>query len=111
MDNYKLGFSSGNEGYSYKAKKGLSEQVVREISAQKNEPEWMLDNRLVALSQYESMPIPEWGADLTEINWEDIHYYLKPVDKAYQKWEDVPDSVRQVFDAIGVPEAEIQRNG
>ena len=106
MDNYKLGFSSGNEGYSYKAKKGLSEQVVREISAQKNEPEWMLDNRLVALSQYESMPIPEWGADLSEINWDDIHYYLKPVDKAYKNWDDVPDSVRRVFDEIGVPEAE-----
>lgn len=106
MDNYKLGFSSGNEGYSYKAKKGLSEQVVREISAQKNEPEWMLDNRLQALKQYESMSIPEWGADLNGINWDDIHYYLKPVDKAYRSWDEVPGSVRRVFDEIGVPEAE-----
>ena len=106
MAKYQLGFNSPTDNYSYKAKKGLSEAVVREISAQKKEPQWMLDLRLTALKHYESMPIPQWGADLNEINWDDIHYYLKPVDKAYQKWEDVPDSVRQVFDAIGVPEAE-----
>jgi Fe-S cluster assembly protein SufB len=106
MDDYQLGFSTPTDSYSFKAKKGLSESVVRSISAQKNEPQWMLDIRLQALAQYESMPIPKWGADLDKINWEDIHYYLKPVDKAYQSWDDVPDSVRQVFDAIGVPEAE-----
>jgi len=106
MADYQLGFNSPTDNYSYKAKKGLSEAVVREISSQKNEPAWMLQLRLTALVHYESMPIPQWGADLNEINWDDIHYYLKPVDKAYQKWDDVPDSVRQVFDAIGVPEAE-----
>lgn len=106
MDDYQLGFSSPTDGYSFKTKKGLSENVVREISAQKNEPKWMLDIRLNALKQYESMPIPQWGADLGAISWDDIHYYLKPVDKAYQTWDQVPDSVRKVFDAIGVPEAE-----
>jgi Fe-S cluster assembly protein SufB len=106
MDDYQLGFSTPTDSYSFKAKKGLSESVVRSISAQKKEPQWMLDLRLQALAQYESMPIPKWGADLDKINWDDIHYYLKPVDKAYQSWDDVPDSVRQVFDAIGVPEAE-----
>lgn len=106
MEHYPLGFSSSTDTYAYKAKKGLSEKVVRDISAQKQEPTWMLESRLTALAQYERMPIPLWGADLGAINWEDIHYYLKPVDKAYQTWDDVPDSVRQVFDAIGVPEAE-----
>src|SRR3989339_80183 len=106
MENYKLGFNTPTDKYSYKAKKGLTESLVREISRQKGEPEWMLNLRLTALTQYESMPIPEWGANLREINWDDIHYYLKPVDKAYQSWDEVPDSVRQVFDAIGVPEAE-----
>jgi Fe-S cluster assembly protein SufB len=106
MEDYELGFNSPTDNYSYKAKKGLSETIVREISRQKNEPKWMLELRLTALKQYENMPIPEWGANLNEINWEDIHYYLKPVDKAYQKWGDVPESVRKVFDTIGVPEAE-----
>ncbi len=106
MENYTLGYSSATDSYSYKAKKGLSESIVREISAQKDEPKWMLDIRLQALKQYESMKIPQWGADLNKINWDDIHYYLKPVDKAYKSWDEVPDSVRRVFDAIGVPEAE-----
>lgn len=106
MENYQLGFNSPTTDYSYKAKKGLSEKLVREISARKKEPTWMLEIRLNALEQYLSMPIPLWGANLTEINWDDIHYYLKPVDKPFKSWEDVPVSVRQVFDAIGVPEAE-----
>ncbi len=106
MDNYTLGYSSATDDYSYKAKKGLSESIVREISAQKDEPKWMLDIRIQALKHYESMKIPQWGADLNKINWDDIHYYLKPVDKAYKSWDEVPDSVRRVFDAIGVPEAE-----
>lgn len=106
MDNYNLGFNSGTEKYSYKSQKGLSEEVVREISRQKNEPEWMLNTRLTALKLYYAMPVPTWGANLSEINWDDIYYYLKPVDRAYKSWEEVPDTVRQVFDAIGVPQAE-----
>lgn len=105
-DSYPLGFNTPTDTYSYKAQKGLSEAVVREISAQKKEPKWMLDTRLTALKEYESKPIPQWGADLNQINWDDIHYYLRPVEKAYKNWDEVPDSVRQVFDAIGVPQAE-----
>lgn len=103
---HKLDQGSGTEDYVYKTKKGLNEQVVREISRQKNEPEWMLSIRLQALARYQEMPIPTWGADLSEINWDDIYYYLKPVEKEYKSWDEVPDSVRQVFDTIGVPEAE-----
>lgn len=106
MEDYRLGVSSGTSNYSYKAKKGLSERLVREISARKKEPRWMLMTRLKALAEYEKMPTPEWGANLGEINWEDIHYYLKPADRVYQSWDEVPDSVRQVFEAVGVPEAE-----
>ncbi len=97
MENYQLGFNTSTDSYSYKAKKGLTEKLVREISSQKNEPTWMLSIRLEALKQYESMPIPKWGPNLDEINWNDIHYYLKPVDKAFQRWDEVPDSVRKVF--------------
>lgn len=106
MQDYKLGFNTGTEGYSFKAKKGLSEELVREISKQKHEPDWMLDTRLVALNKFYEMMIPSWGGDLTKINWEDIHYYLKPVDKQFRTWEDVPDNIKKVFDTIGVPEAE-----
>lgn len=106
MDDYQLGFNSATSGYSYKAEKGLSEKLVREISARKNEPKWMLDYRLKALHKYEEMAIPTWGANLTDMNWSDIHYYLKPVEKTFKTWDEVPDSVRKVFDVIGVPEAE-----
>jgi len=106
MENYPLGFKSSTNKYSYKAKKGLSEKLVRDISAKKGEPRWMLEYRLLALQQYLKMPTPKWGADLENIDWDNIHYYLKPVDQAYKSWEEVPDSVRKVFDAIGVPEAE-----
>lgn len=106
MEDYELGFNSSTDNYSYKAEKGLSEKLVREISARKREPKWMLDLRLTALKQYEKMPIPKWGADLSKLRWEDIYYYLKPVEKPYKSWGEVPDSVRRVFDALGVPEAE-----
>lgn len=103
---HKLEQSTGTQGYKYKAPRGLSGQVVRELSRQKQEPAWMLELRLVALAQFEQMPLPRWGANLKEIDWQDIHYYLRPVERPYDSWEEVPDSVRQVFDAIGVPEAE-----
>lgn len=106
MEDYKLGFNTPTDNYKYKADTGLSENIVREISHQKNEPKWMLEIRLRALAKYMEMPIPKWGADLSSINWDDIHYYLKSVDRPYKSWDDVPDSVRKVFDAIGVPEAE-----
>ena len=106
MEDYKLGFSSGTKSYHYRAPRGLSEKLVREISRQKNEPRWMLSSRLKALSQYEKMPVPDWGASLAELKWEDIYYYLRPVDKPYKSWDQVPDGVRKVFDLMGVPEAE-----
>ena len=106
MDNYSLGFHSDTDKYRYIAPKGLSREIVVQISKQKNEPEWMLETRLAALAKFEEMPIPTWGADLSRINWEDMHYYLRSVEKPYTKWEQVPESVRRVFEEIGVPEAE-----
>ncbi|MFH1244243.1 MAG: Fe-S cluster assembly protein SufB [bacterium] len=106
MEDYQLGFSSPTGKYTYRARKGLSETLVRKISRQKNEPRWMLELRLGALKKYEEMPIPGWGATLTDLKWENIRYYLKPVDKPYKSWNEVPDAVRKVFDLMGVPEAE-----
>jgi len=101
-----LNENSGTGSYRYKSQRGLSENLVREISRKKGEPAWMLKMRLVALEQFEAMPIPSWGADLSQIKWGEIYYYLRPVDLPYKSWKEVPDSVRRVFTAIGVPEAE-----
>jgi len=98
--------NTGTGGYKYIAPKGLTRELVEELSRQKKEPKWMREYRLKALRIYEEKPTPEWGADLSQINWQDIHYYLRSVDRPYNSWKEVPDSVRQVFDKIGVPEAE-----
>jgi len=106
QEDYELGFKTETESYSYKAKKGLSEKLVREISARKKEPRWMLEMRLKALAQFAKMPVPKWGANLENIKWDEIHYYLRTVERPYKSWEEVPDGVRNVFEKIGVPEAE-----
>ena len=79
MDEYKLGSSTTTDEYAYIAKKGLTKRLVGELSASKNEPEWMREERLKALTIYESLTTPEWGADLSELKWDEIHYYLKSV--------------------------------
>lgn len=92
--------------YSYKGKRGLDEKLIREISMMKNEPDWMLEKRLEAYKIYLSKPIPTWGADLTQIHFEDIHYYLKPAVTEQKSWDDVPLAVKETFEKIGVPQAE-----
>lgn len=106
MDDYKLGFSAKTDQYRYVAPKGLTRELVEEISKSKGEPEWMQEIRLKALEQYREMPVPTWGADLGGIEWENIHYYLRPVEKPYANWEEVPPSIKKVFEVIGVPQAE-----
>ncbi len=101
----KYGFSDP-EQYAYKSGKGLTEAVVREISRIKGEPEWMLEYRLKALEVYNSKPVPTWGADLSAIDYEDIHYYIKPSEREERTWDDVPENIKKTFDRLGVPEAE-----
>ncbi len=101
----KYGFSDP-EQYAFKSGKGLSEAVVREISRIKGEPEWMLEYRLKALEVYNSKPVPTWGADLSDIDYDDIHYYIKPSDREERTWDDVPEAIKKTFDRLGVPEAE-----
>ncbi|MBI1872102.1 Fe-S cluster assembly protein SufB, partial [Candidatus Collierbacteria bacterium] len=102
---YKLGHRDDIK-YAYKANRGLTERVVTDISSMKGEPLWMRQNRLKALSIYSEMPIPAWGGNIGEIKFDDIYYYLKPVEKAGKTWEEVPDAIKKTFDKIGVPEAE-----
>ncbi len=101
----KYGFSDP-EQYAFKSGKGLNAEVVKEISRIKGEPEWMTEYRLKALDVYNSKPVPTWGADLSEIDYDEIHYYIKPHDREERSWEDVPDNIKNTFDRLGVPEAE-----
>jgi Fe-S cluster assembly protein SufB len=101
----KYGFKDP-EKYSFKTQKGLSEDVVRQISKVKNEPQWMLDIRLKALKIFLSKQMPEWGGNLKEIDFSKYTYYLSPSDKTAHNWEDVPADIKKTFDRLGIPEAE-----
>ncbi len=102
---YKYGFHVP-EDYVFKAKKGLSEEIVREISAIKKEPRWMLDFRLKSLKAFWEKPMPKWGADLSTIDFQDIYYYLKPTEGQVKDWTQLPEGIKSTFDRLGIPEAE-----
>ncbi|MCU0277410.1 MAG: Fe-S cluster assembly protein SufB [Candidatus Nanopelagicales bacterium] len=91
------------------AKRGLSEDVVREISALKNEPEWMLELRLKGLRLFEKKPMPTWGADLSHINFDSIKYFVRSTEKQAASWDELPSDIKNTYDRLGIPEAEKQR--
>jgi len=95
-----------NISYAYKGERGLDEAKIREISAMKNEPEWMLKKRLAAYEIYLSKPNPTWGGDMSPIHFDDIYYYIKPNVTEKKSWKDVPASVKETFEKIGIPQAE-----
>jgi Fe-S cluster assembly protein SufB len=87
-------------------KKGLSEAVVEEISALKSEPDWMRKYRLKSLKHFQGRPMPWWGADLSDIDFDDIYYFIRSTEKQAQSWEDLPDDIKGTWDKLGIPEAE-----
>ena len=91
------------------AKRGLNEDVVREISALKNEPEWMLELRLKGLRLFEKKPMPTWGADLSTIDFDTIKYFVRSTEKQATSWEELPSDIKNTYDRLGIPEAEKQR--
>lgn len=101
----KYGFADA-EDYVYKAEKGLSEEVIRYMSKMKGEPTWMLENRLKAYYHFLERPMPTWGADLSEIDFDEIYYYIKPSERQGDNWEDVPPYIKNTFNKLGIPEAE-----
>lgn len=103
---YALGWADDTSKYAFKAPKGLNAGLIRQISKLKKEPKWMLDIRLRAFVQFLKMPMPNWGADLSKINFDEIIYYLKPTKKSSRDWQDVPDKIKQTFDKLGIPKAE-----
>jgi len=106
-EHYQHGFAFSTEHYSHILKPGLRQGVVEEISHIKSEPEWMLKLRLEAFKHFEAKPTPTWGGDLSGIDYNKIHYYLRPTDQAStKKWEDVPEEIKTTFERLGIPEAE-----
>src|SRR5436189_3727792 len=102
----RFGFRDPETGYAYKAPKGLSRQLVEDISAYKKEPEWMREFRLKALEHFMSRPTPTWGGNLAQIDFDNIHYFVRASEKSSRSWDEVPDDIKRTFDRLGIPEAE-----
>ncbi|MED4164787.1 Fe-S cluster assembly protein SufB, partial [Halalkalibacterium halodurans] len=90
---YKYGFSDRDVSI-FRSKRGLTREIVEEISRMKQEPQWMLDFRLKSLEQFYKMPMPQWGGDLTELDFDDITYYVKPSEKSERSWDEVPEEIK-----------------
>jgi Fe-S cluster assembly protein SufB len=102
----KFGFHDSETGYAYKAPKGLNREIVEAISEYKNEPQWMRDFRLKAYAHFEQRPTPTWGGNLGQIDFDDIHYFVRASEKAGRTWDEVPEDIKNTFDRLGIPEAE-----
>lgn len=105
IGDYKYGFSMP-EASVFKTRKGLDADVVRAISAAKEEPAWMLEFRLRSLEVFRQRPMPNWGADLSDIDFDDLYYYAKPTEGQGRTWDDLPADIKATYDRLGIPEAE-----
>jgi len=106
MDYSKYDFKDSIDEYVYLSKKGLARETVEEISRLKDEPEWMRQFRLRSYDTFMSKPVPNWGGNLSKIDFQNIYYYAKAAEKQQKSWADVPESVRNTFEKLGIPEAE-----
>jgi len=105
QQDYSPGFHVA-ENYAFKSERGLSRKVVEQISEMKGEPDWMRKFRLKSLELFEKRPMPTWGADLSGIDFDNIFYYIKPVQEQGKTWEEIPAEIKDTFDRLGIPEAE-----
>ena len=105
IGNYEYGWAD-SDAAGQVAKRGLDEDVVRDISAKKNEPQWMLDMRLKALKFFERKPMPTWGADLSEIDFDNIKYFVRSTEGQAASWDELPEDIRTTYERLGIPEAE-----
>src|SRR5262245_40650655 len=104
-NDYKYGFHDP-ENYVFKSERGLTPQVVEAISEHKNEPDWMRKFRLKSLEYFQARPLPTWGGDLSQIDFDNIYYYIRPTEKQAASWEDLPPDIKNTWDRLGIPEAE-----
>src|SRR5579862_6634902 len=105
LDQYKYGFHDP-ERYTFKSRKGLDRKTVEMISHMKSEPDWMRTLRLHSFGVWEKKPLPTWGGNVGEIDFDDIYYYVKPMENQGKTWDDVPADIKKTFDRLGIPEAE-----
>ena len=104
LSRYKLGWSDA-EDYVFKPRKGINEAMVREISGMKGEPDWMTEFRLKSFQRFDNRPMPRWGGDMSGIDFDDIYYYIKPTEGQVDDWDDVPESIKNTYEKLGIPEA------
>ncbi|WP_172373109.1 Fe-S cluster assembly protein SufB [Sporosarcina jiandibaonis] len=105
MGDYKYGFQDKDVSV-FRSERGLTREIVEEISSMKEEPQWMLDYRLKSLELFYSMPTPQWGGDLNSLNFDEITYYVKASEGTERSWDEVPEEIKRTFDKLGIPEAE-----
>jgi Fe-S cluster assembly protein SufB len=105
LGEYRYGFRD-EEDYFFKSQKGLNREIVEQISRMKGEPDWMLQNRLKAYDHFLKRPMPNWGGNLGEIDFDDIYYYIRPAEKQGKTWDEVPAYIKDTFEKLGIPEAE-----
>ncbi|HWM40508.1 MAG TPA: Fe-S cluster assembly protein SufB, partial [Streptomyces sp.] len=108
LGKYEYGWSDSDTAGAT-AKRGISDEVVRDISGKKNEPDWMLKLRLKGHRLFEKKPMPNWGSDLSGIDFDNIKYFVRSTEKQAQTWEDLPEDIKNTYDRLGIPEAEKQR--
>ena len=92
-EDYKYGFRDSEDHYAFKSGKGLTEETVHQISEMKSEPDWMREFRLKSLAAFRAKPMPTWGGDMSELNFDDIHYFVKATDRQGKSWDDVPAEI------------------
>ena len=105
LGRYKLGWSDA-EDYVFKPKRGLDEDIIREMSWMKGEPDWMLQYRLDSFRRFQRRPMPTWGGDMSEIYFDQIYYYIKPTEGQVDEWDELPDAIKDTYEKLGIPEAE-----
>src|SRR3954466_11176518 len=105
IGDYKYGFHDKDVSI-FRSKRGLTKEIIEEISKMKEEPQWMLDFRLKSLDIFYSKPMPQWGGDMSSLNFDEITYYVKPSEKSEKSWDEVPEEIKATFDKLGIPEAE-----
>ena len=106
VGDYQYGFHDPTDKYVFTSRKGLDREIVAQISEMKNEPTWMREMRMQALETFFEKPMPDWGGDLSKLDFQDIYYFVRASDKQQKSWDDVPDDIRKTYDRLGIPEAE-----
>ncbi len=106
IGDYQYGFHDPTDKYTFMGQKGLSRDIVAQISEMKGEPTWMRDFRLKSLEIFDSKPMPNWGGDMSDLDFQNIFYYVKASDRQGKTWDEVPEDIRKTYDRLGIPEAE-----